>query len=507
MFDRRRFLVAAAGGACAVLPVAPGGAEARAGARITDFDALRARVAEMARRPYAPPQRAAGVALAAIGPDTFGRIGFRPEAALWSGGEGYEVHFLKPGRHAPYLIRVNEVDGPEARRVAYSPDQFDLAGLGLEAAALDAGGYGGFKVLYPLHPEHDWKDELVVFRGASYFRMLGRNQWYGISARGLAIDTALGHREEFPVFREFWLQRPADVEAPLRLLALLDSPSLCGAFAFAFRPGDWTRCTVTAEIHVRREVQKIGFAPLTSMFLHGESDRPEREREIHDSDGLQLHTGAGEHIWRPLAKRRGVNISTFADASPRGFGLMQRDRNPDHYPSPEKRYHMRPGYWVEPLHDWGRGRVELVEIGTTDEDFDNIVCFWTPDAPIRAGDVHRLDYRITALDGPFGWSGGGKTVKSIVRRTESPGSAALSLSGSVAFSGPRLADSQGKGDIVAVLNSPQASILDPQVILQDDRARLTFEAQAGEVDAVELRAYLKQGTDVLTETWSYLWTA
>ncbi len=128
-----------------------------------------------------------------------------------------------------------------------------------------------------------------MFLGASYFRVLGRGQSYGASARGLAINVATTGGEEFPYFSDFWLVRPLPQQRTLTIFALLDSPSLTGAYRFEIRPGATTDVEVTATLYARKNVEKLGVAPLTSMFLFGEEHRRQFDDyrpEVHDSDGL-----------------------------------------------------------------------------------------------------------------------------------------------------------------------------------------------------------------------------
>src|SRR5690606_23450635 len=249
-------------------------------------------------------------------------------------------------------------------------------------------------------------DEIASFLGASYFRMIGRGQVYGVSARGLAIDTAQPSGEQFPRFTEFWVSRPAATDDFLTVYALMDSPNVTGAYRFVIRPGEDTVADVRAQLYFRSGVGKLGVAPLTSMFLYGASQPapiPSFRPEIHDSDGLAIRSGSGEHIWRPLNNPRRLSISSFQVEQLRGFGLMQRARSFARYEDLEERYELRPSVWVEPLGDWGAGRVELVEIPTGDETNDNIVAFWVPAALPPSGAPLQLEYRLhwTRNDGAF----------------------------------------------------------------------------------------------------------
>ncbi|MES1163164.1 MAG: glucan biosynthesis protein, partial [Rhizobacter sp.] len=133
------------------------------------------------------------------------------------------------------------------------------------------------------------------------------------------------------------------------------------------------------------------------MYQAGENDRRKGNDwrpEIHDSDGLSMHTGGGEWIWRPLRNPRRLSFNAFGDRSPRGFGLLQRDRNFENYQDDGVFYDRRPSLWVEPKGDWGAGSVDLVEIPTDNETNDNIVAFWNPTDKPKPGQETLLGYRL-----------------------------------------------------------------------------------------------------------------
>ncbi len=348
----------------------------------------------------APP--AADPALAGLSYDEYRAIRFDAKRALWADQSGFRVQFFHPGFLFNEPVQLHELDGDTVRGMPFNPDRFrfDPPLGGPPVLASEALGYAGFRVHYPIN-RPDLHDEFLVFLGASYFRLIGQGQVYGLSARGLALDSGGAGPEEFPVFREFWLQRPAPGD-PLRILALLDSPAVTGAFEFKIEPGDPSSMLIDSRLFARRDLVRPGIAPLTSMFTHGETGpalvddfRP----RVHDSDGLLVLSSRDEAQWRPLANRGQVRLSVFPDdAPPTGFGLLQRRRDFADFQDLEARYDLRPGKWVEPLDgDWGAGQVELVEIPTADETFDNIVAFWVPERPILAGESRQFRYRLTTV--------------------------------------------------------------------------------------------------------------
>jgi len=322
-------------------------------------------------------------------------IHYRPDHSLWHGEKrGLEVRFFHPGFIFKRPVHLFELHEGTATPIAYNPQAFDFTKSGIDGSRFSPDlGYAGFRVIDETNPEID----VAAFLGASYFRAVGVEKQYGMSVRGLAIDTGAEHPEEFPYFTHFWLERPAVGGYRLVIYALLDSPSCAGAYRIEMVPGENMVMDVDAAIYPRQTIERLGIAPLTSMYQTGENDRRlanDIRPEIHDSDGLAMWTGTGEWIWRPLENPRHLRYNQYSDRSPRGFGLLQRDRNFDHYQDDGVFYERRPGVWVEPKGDWGAGGVVLVELPTADETFDNIVAFWHPDKPPQAGDEVLYAYRL-----------------------------------------------------------------------------------------------------------------
>ena len=346
------------------------------------FDEVVKRAEELAARPFENPDGAVPDFLLDISYDQWRKIRFRPRMSLWRNEKlPFEAQFFHPGLFYNRLVGINIVHDGGALRLPFSTNFFEY---GDNAFASKTGSvpldFTGFRLHFPLNRD-DYKDEVAVFLGASYFRAVARGTQYGLSARGLAVDTAMQSGEEFPYFREFWIEKPAPDAEQITVCALLDSPSLAGAYRFILTPGEETVMDVECMLFLRKDVQKIGIAPLTSMYLYGE---PENGRdgdfrpEVHDSDGLLYHSEEGEWTWRPLANPKRLAVLSAPLQNPRGFGLMQRDWLFDHYQDLEARYEKRPSLWIEPLSEWGEGYVELVEIPTEQEIHDNIVAYWVP---------------------------------------------------------------------------------------------------------------------------------
>ncbi|AZD64347.1 glucans biosynthesis protein [Pseudomonas chlororaphis] len=325
------------------------------------------------------------------------KIRFLPEKAEWAKQKTpFKLSFYHQGMHFDTPVKINEITANTVEEIKYDSTRFDFGDLKFDPKATEQLGYAGFRVLYPIN-KADKQDEIMTMLGASYFRVVGKGHVYGLSARGLAIDTALPSGEEFPRFTEFWIQQPKPTDKHLVIFALLDSPRATGAYRLTLRPGSDTIVDVKAKMFLRDKVGKLGIAPLTSMFLFG-ANQPSKvlnyRRELHDSSGLSIHAGNGEWIWRPLNNPKHLAVSNFSVENPRGFGLLQRGRDFSHYEDLDDRYDKRPSAWIEPKGDWGKGTVDLVEIPTADETNDNIVAFWSPEKQPEPGQAFDFAYRL-----------------------------------------------------------------------------------------------------------------
>ncbi len=349
------------------------------------------------------------------------KIRFRNEKAEWADqNTPFKLSFYHQGMHFDTPVKINEVTADSVQEIKYDASRFDFGDVKVDPKATEQLGYAGFRVLYPIN-KGDKQDEIMTMLGASYFRVVGKDQVYGLSARGMAIDTALPSGEEFPRFTEFWIERPKPGDKHLVIFALLDSPRATGAYRLILRPGTDTVVDVKSQMFLRDKVSKLGVAPLTSMFLFG-ANQPSKvlnyRRELHDSSGLSIHAGNGEWIWRPLNNPKHLSVSNFTVENPRGFGLLQRGRNFSHYEDLDDNYDKRPSAWIEPEGDWGKGSVDLVEIPTADETNDNIVAFWSPAELPEVGKPLDVAYRLRwTLDDAAFHSPDSAWVKQTLRST------------------------------------------------------------------------------------------
>ena len=294
-------------------------------------------------------------------------------------------------------MRLNLVTASQAQKINFTPAVFNYP-KALDGVDVDAvGGYAGFRIHNPINT-HERFEEFLVFLGASYFRGVGKNQFYGLSARGLAVNTEGRDGEEFPRFSDFWIETPTSDAVDIKLHALLDSPSLTGAFHFRVRPGLPTVVDVEMSLFLRRDVERVGIAPLTSMFLFDATNKSafdDFRRAVHDSEGLLIQQANGETLWRPLANPAKFQVSSFGKVRPLGFGLLQRHQTFEQFQDAEARYDKRPSLWIEPQGDWGEGEVVLVEIPSSTETNDNIVAYWQPTGGFKTDQDYSFAYRMS----------------------------------------------------------------------------------------------------------------
>ena len=472
-----------------------------------DFNDVAERASEQARKPYKAFTRKPPAELAALTYDQYRDIRFLPDHALWKQDKlPFEMMFFHLGKFQTEPVLINEVTPSGVRHIRYRTADFDYGQNKLSPEKWGDLGFAGFRAHYSLN-NPQYKDELVVFLGASYFRALGAGQTYGLSARGLGIDTVGGNGEEFPRFTEFWLVKPQPNAKSLTLYALLDSPRSSGAYQFDIHPGKETVMQVRARLFLRDKVATLGLAPLTSMFFFGENQphRTDFRPEVHDSDGLMVATGGGEWIWRPLLNPKSILTTSFSMSSLKGFGLMQRDRSFSNYEDPEASYQSRPSAWVEPIGDWGAGRVELFQLPTPDETNDNIVAYWVPATQPAAGQPLDYAYRVRWQGAEMKRPPGAWVVQTRVGR----GYAELAEDEQqyvVDFMGPSLKALKPDAAVKAVVTAPSnGRVLESNAYKVEATGawRMTVRVkQLKRNEPAELRGFLQSGEDVLTETWS-----
>jgi glucans biosynthesis protein len=468
-------------------------------------DTVPALARALAAQPFKPQSKQLPASLEKIGYDQYRGIRYNPDQALWRGlGLPFQAQFFHRGFFFRDRVDVYEVSGGRAQPVTYRPSQFSFAGTA--APSENDLGYAGFRLHAPLN-RPEYFDEVCAFLGASYFRAVAKGQAYGLSARGLAIKTADPAGEEFPVFRAFWLERPARDARRVIVHALMDSPSAAAAFRFAIVPGAETVFDVSMRLYPRVDLDRAGIAPLTSMYQFDASDRngiDDYRPAVHDSDGLALINGRGEQVWRPLHNPSVLQESAFEDEKPRGFGLMQRKREFADYADSEAHYEKRPSLWVEPVGDWGAGSVRLIEIPTADEFHDNIVAYWRPAQPLAAGREHRFDYRLHWCD-RHEWLPNLAAVSGT--RIGAAGKGARRVV--IDLAGGTLAELPAGAEPRAAVTASKGKVANVVAHAMPARGtwRVAFELDPGQERSIELRMRLEDARGPLSETWLYRWTA
>ncbi len=483
------------------------------------FETVESRARDLANQPYAEPDKEALPEwMKDLTYDQYRDIRFDTEQALWADENlPFRAMFFHPGYLFREPVTIHELTDTHRQLVRLAEAYFIYGSLVQNRGELPSeGGFAGVRLHSPINQPHVF-DELAVFQGASYWRALGKGQRYGISSRGVAVDTgAEGVTEEFPSFREFWLKKPEKDDTYITVFALLDGPSYTGAYSFTIQPGDDTVMNVKAVLFARKEVKRLGIAPMSSMFWFGENSRrrfDDFRPEVHDSDGLAIRMGSGERVWRPISNDSGnLEFSFFKMEKCEGFGLLQRDRRFSAYEDGEAAYDLRPSLWVEPTSDWGPGSVMLMEIPTGNELADNTVAMWVPEKTPQPGDRVEFNYKQhwTTREDPS--HAGGHVVAT---RSGTHDWQAEQRTIIVEFEGKNLVGPDGKlPEALVEASGDAAGKIKIQGIavqpMPEDRLRLAFQitpagedAKLSEIGPVELRAALKRGDDFLTETWVY----
>lgn len=456
----------------------------------------------MSEKPMQPPA-AAPEELSSLDYSTYRRINFQQNKAIWGDAQTkFSIQLFAPGFLYNDLIDIDIVESGKAYPLKVQPDSFTVPDPAIAEVLTRLGKYAGMRLHFPINRD-EVKDEFIVFQGASYFRAVSQGQNYGISTRGLAVDVAQPMGEEFPLFKKFWIERPLSSQQSIVVHALLDSTSVTGAYRFGIYPGAPTRVDVQATLFPRRDIEHIGLAPLTSMFMFNNMDKadmPDYRPAVHDSEGLQILRGNGEMLWRPLNNPATLQVSAFGDENPKGFGLIQRQKRFDAYQDLEANYQTRPSVWVQPLGEWGRGKVELVEIPSDEETNDNIVVYWQPEGGVKKAQQVTYSYRLT-------WPNDTPALAGPVRIVRSAKGLKLFGSGSEVVIDYRDLTVADVGNLEMDASISTGRILETVIVANPDingvRAYVAFDPE--DAKATELRLQLKQDGEPVASTWLYRW--
>jgi periplasmic glucans biosynthesis protein len=486
------------------------------------------RAEQRAHKPFHSPRADLPEALRAdkLDYDKYREIEFRHEKALWLPDNlPFRVEFFHPGYLYQEPVHIHEFTSTHVQPIRFVLDFFNYRGLNIQKQIPVDTGYAGFKLLYPLHDKNKW-DEVGSFLGASYFRLLGKNQHYGQSARGLAIDCAEGDRsEEFPIFTDWWLGKPQRDEKQLKLYAILDSVSCAGAYEFTLTPGDATRMAVEAIIYFREEttvravaadrkpIKTIGLAPLTSMYWFGKGGErkfDDYRPEVHDSDGLLVHMENGEVLWQPVNNPAKMQHQSFVAKNVRGFGLLQRERDFNSYQDLFNFYHQTPSVWVKPHGQWGEGELHLVELSTHYEGLDNIVAFWNPKTRPPPLQKYQFGYTLVWTMSETNIEISPAKDKVLATRLGADARDAKKREFVIDFGGPKVSAMNESAPPQAVAScSDGASVVGTQVFRNPNnnswRVVVRLQPKPENKEPINIRCALQKGEEVLTETWTYHW--
>ena len=477
------------------------------------FDGLKATAQRMAGEPYAGPARPSPEIVAKINYEAWGKIKFDMDYALFANGPGrFPVSFFHLGMFFQKAVEMHVVDAGVAREIIYDQSYFEMPEASIAKRLPQGAGFAGLRIQESRDGALDWrKNDWVAFLGADYFRAIGELRQYGLSARAVALDVALaGKPEEFPDFTKFYIDR-AEAGDSLTVYALLEGASIVGACRFVLSRGKAVVMDIDQMLFLRADIARFGLAPLTSMYWFSETKKEtgvDWRPEVHDSDGLSLWMGSGERAWRPLNNPPRIITSSFADDNPRGFGLLQRDRNFDHYQDGVY-YDRRPSLWVEPKGAWGKGAVQLVEIPTDDEIHDNIVAMWVPENAAVAGSNVTLSYHLHwAADEPYPTD----LARCVATRLGNGGQPGQPRPKGVRkfmveFKGPPLESLPFgvKPEAVLWASRGTLSYVFTEAVPDDvpGHWRAQFDLTVSGSDPVEMRLYLRAGEKTLSETWLY----
>lgn len=477
------------------------------------FDWLTAHARGLAATPYVAPTERYGDLLKGLGYETFMGIKTRPGHQLWGNSDlPFSVEYFHLDSNSRTPVEINIVDQGQVHTVAYDPGMFTYPNPALASQLPADLGYAGFR----LHDRRSDGREWLAFKGASYFRSPGSLNQYGLSARGVSVNTGVGTTEAFPAFTRFWLYKPQPDDDEITICALLDGPHITGAYRMRCRrPGD-VILDIESRLFQRQSINRLGIAPLTSMFWFSETNKrsgTDWRPEVHDSDGLAMASGQGERIWRALDNPPRPDYSEFSDENPRGFGLLQRDRVFGHYQDSAVSFERRPSAWVEPRNDWGKGHVGLFELPTEHEIYDNINAFWVPEQTATAGKHWSFDYRLYWTDKPPFPARLARTMATRTGRAGKPSTykqqSAIARKFVIDFDGAAIAKLNPDTELAIDVSASSGRIENPYVIAvgthtQRWRAFFDWTGDIPSDDApVVLKAVLRRHKKRLSETWVY----
>ncbi len=459
----------------------------------------------LSKRPYQGPVSPLPEVFANLDADGYAQIKALPSTFLWEKeGRGFTIEPLHRGFafQAPTALFVIE-DGL-IRRIAYERDRFDFGKLNVPETLPNL-GFSGFRMF------GDAKDgpmrEVAIFQGATFYRSAARNQVIGATARGLIMKLGDQKGEEFPAFRAFWMEKPSPASDTIIIHALLDSESVTGAYRFTIKSGEVTIIDTEMTLIPRVPVDNYGIAGMTATYYFGPNSRRNIEdvrASAYEAGGLQIKNGNEEWVWRPLNNPQALQISVFVDPSPRGFGLLQRDRDFASFLDDEQAFEKRPTIWNEPIGEWSAGSVQLTEIPSDNDVNDNIVAYWRPKQPLVPDQEQSFVYRQF-----WCWQPPERPPLAIVCGTRIGKASGKKRRFVVEFNDDRFKLLDELSAIKPVLSSSIGTLSRIKVTFYPERrlCRVSFDLDPGNDTMSELRLLLTRNDKPTSETWLYRWTA
>jgi glucans biosynthesis protein len=435
--------------------------------------------------------------------DQYSGIRAQPGSLIWAGeNRGFTIEPLHRGYVFSGPVSLFTVEDEMVRKVGFDRSKFDYGRVAPPPANVDL-QFSGMRIATGLERPY----EVAIFQGATFFRSLARGQNYGATSRALILRPGETRGEEIPFFRAFWIERPSPAAGALVIHALLDSESLTGAVRMTLRPGDITLIDVEMTLFARQALDHVGFGCTMGTFLSGPQSRrtfDDLRPSVHEVSGAQMLTGAGEWIYRPVNNPATLQVSSFMDQNPRGFGLVERERDPAAFQDDDQRYELRPSVWTEPLGEWGQGSVQLIEIPSDTDVNKNVILYWRPRLVLAQNSETTLAYRQA-----WCWQPPERPALAVASRVrQGRGSQGRRRRFIVDFSGDRLGDPAVVASVRANITATPGSIQNVRLWPYPERKlmRVGFEVDPGTDNLSELRLVLQSGNQPISETWLDRWT-
>lgn len=468
------------------------------------FDRLLEQAESLSQTGHNAPRLSLPSELANLNRERYQAIQYKDNAALWNEDhQNFRMKLFHTGFQYRTPVKIEIVENGTSTPVPYSTELFNFNPPLKQPPKESQSGFSGLSVETAIH-NADETSAFLAFHGATFFRALASGQVYGLSARALSINTAQASGEEFPFFRKICIEKPKYGERTLTLYALMDSPSVTGAYRFRVAPGKSTVIDVDCTLFPRVTLPHVGIAPINSMYFYGDADATRTDGyrpNVHSSDGLQIWTAAGEWIWRPITNPEQLQYSVFIDRTPRGFGLMQRKRDLPAYEDFDARFDLQPSLWVEPVGDWQNGAIDLIEVPSRSEIFNNIIVFWRPRAPLEAHGRYSFSYRLYWSDGMPARPKLARVIQTLV------GSGTNDRQFVIDYDSTHSCNSCKGSEYQAEVRSGDGKIRSQTVQANPVTGgqRITFEFKPGDQKETDLSCELKRDGQVISETWVYRW--